>query len=87
MGKALGLDNKFAYNIIKQVGNFGEIWNAEHYPDGRASRHQQPLEQGRSTLRAADALSFTPSMAAAGNRGGLFYMADRSIALDLSLRL
>jgi len=27
MGKALGLDNKWAYNAIKQVGNFGEIWN------------------------------------------------------------
>jgi general L-amino acid transport system substrate-binding protein len=27
MGKALGLDNKFAYNIVKQVGNFGEIWD------------------------------------------------------------
>ena len=27
MGKALGLDNKFAYNMVKQVGNFGEIWD------------------------------------------------------------
>ena len=27
MGKALGLDNKWAYNAIKQVGNFGEYWN------------------------------------------------------------
>ena len=27
MGKALGVDNKFAYNIVKQVGNFGEIWD------------------------------------------------------------
>ena len=27
MGKALGLDNKWAYNAIKMVGNFGEIWN------------------------------------------------------------
>ena len=26
MGKALGLDNKWAYNIIKQVGNYGEIF-------------------------------------------------------------
>ncbi len=24
MGKGLGLDNKWAYNIIKQVGNYGE---------------------------------------------------------------
>ena len=27
MGKALGIDNKWAYNAIKQVGNFGEIWD------------------------------------------------------------
>ncbi len=27
MGKALGLDNKWAYNIVKSVGNFGEIWD------------------------------------------------------------
>ncbi len=27
MGKALGLDNKWAYNAVKQVGNFGEIWD------------------------------------------------------------
>ena len=25
-GKALGLDEKFAYKIIKQVGNYGEIF-------------------------------------------------------------
>lgn len=27
MGKSLGIDNKWAYNAIKQVGNFGEIWD------------------------------------------------------------
>jgi general L-amino acid transport system substrate-binding protein len=27
MGKALGLDNKWAYNVIKQVGNYGEVWD------------------------------------------------------------
>ena len=26
MGKSLGLDNKWAYNVIKQVGNFSEVW-------------------------------------------------------------
>ena len=25
-GKALGLDEKFAYNIVKQVGNYGEVF-------------------------------------------------------------
>ena len=27
MGKSLAIDNKWAYNIIKQVGNFGETWD------------------------------------------------------------
>ena len=27
MGKALGLDGKWAYNLIKQVGNYGEQWD------------------------------------------------------------
>ena len=26
MGKALGLDSKWAFNAVKQVGNYGEIW-------------------------------------------------------------
>lgn len=26
LGKSLGLSNDFAYNIVKQVGNFGEMW-------------------------------------------------------------
>jgi general L-amino acid transport system substrate-binding protein len=34
MGKALGLDNKWAYNAIKQVGNFGEIWDRNITPMG-----------------------------------------------------
>ena len=34
MGKALGLDNKWAYNIVKQVGNFGEIWERNITPMG-----------------------------------------------------
>jgi general L-amino acid transport system substrate-binding protein len=27
MGKALGVDNKWGYTIIKQVGNFAEMWD------------------------------------------------------------
>ncbi len=26
MGKAIGLDEKWAYNIVKQVGNYGEVF-------------------------------------------------------------
>lgn len=34
MGKALGLDNKWAVNIIKAVGNYGEIWERDITPLG-----------------------------------------------------
>jgi general L-amino acid transport system substrate-binding protein len=34
MGKALGLDPKWAYNVIRQVGNFGEIWDRDITPMG-----------------------------------------------------
>ncbi|MBV9248298.1 MAG: amino acid ABC transporter substrate-binding protein [Acetobacteraceae bacterium] len=34
MGKALGLDNKWAYNVIKAVGNFGEMWDRDITPMG-----------------------------------------------------
>jgi general L-amino acid transport system substrate-binding protein len=34
MGKALGLDNKWAYNVIKAVGNFGEVWDRNITPMG-----------------------------------------------------
>jgi len=33
MGEQLGLDDKWAYNIIKQVGNYGEIFDANIGPD------------------------------------------------------
>ena len=32
-GKALGLDNKWAYNIIKDVGNYADIFNRDVGPD------------------------------------------------------
>jgi general L-amino acid transport system substrate-binding protein len=33
MGKALGLDEKWAYNIVKQVGNYGEIFERNVGPN------------------------------------------------------
>ena len=33
MGKNLGLDEKWAYNIVKQVGNYGEIYERNVGPD------------------------------------------------------
>jgi general L-amino acid transport system substrate-binding protein len=34
MGKALGIDPKWAYNVIKQVGNYGEVWDRDITPMG-----------------------------------------------------
>ncbi|MCL2897847.1 amino acid ABC transporter substrate-binding protein [Brenneria tiliae] len=32
-GQKLGLDNKWVYNIVKQVGNYGDIYNRHFGPD------------------------------------------------------
>ena len=34
IGKALHLDEKWAYNVIKQVGNLGEMWDRNITPMG-----------------------------------------------------
>ena len=34
LGKAMGVDNKFAVNIIKSVGNYGEMWDRTITPLG-----------------------------------------------------
>jgi general L-amino acid transport system substrate-binding protein len=45
MGKALGLDEKWAYNAIKQVGNYGEIFERNVGPNT-----QLGLERGLNDL-------------------------------------
>jgi len=45
MGKALGLDEKWVYNIIKQVGNYGEI-----YENNVGVNTQLGLERGLNAL-------------------------------------
>jgi general L-amino acid transport system substrate-binding protein len=45
MGKALGLDEKWAYNIIKQVGNYGEIFERNVGPNT-----QLGLQRGLNAL-------------------------------------
>jgi len=45
MGKALGLDEKWVYNIIKQVGNYGEIFARNVGPNT-----QLGLERGLNAL-------------------------------------
>ena len=45
LGKALGLDEKWAYNIIKQVGNYGEIYERNVGPNTKLG-----LERGLNAL-------------------------------------
>jgi general L-amino acid transport system substrate-binding protein len=52
LGKALGLDNKWAYNAIKQVGNYGEMWARDMAPLG--------VPRGRNDLWTKGGLMYAP---------------------------
>ncbi len=52
MGKALGLDNKWAFNVVKQVGNFGEIWDRNITPLG--------VQRGINNLWSKGGLQYAP---------------------------
>jgi general L-amino acid transport system substrate-binding protein len=52
MGKALGLDNRWAFNVIKQVGNYGEMWERDITPYG--------VPRGLNKLWKAGGLQFAP---------------------------
>ncbi len=54
MGKALGVDNKFAFNAVKQVGNFGEIWDRNITPLG--------IPRGINNLWNKGGLHYAPPM-------------------------
>ena len=53
MGKALGLDEKWAYNIIKQVGNYSEIYERNVGPNT-----QLGLERGLNALWAKGGIMY-----------------------------
>jgi general L-amino acid transport system substrate-binding protein len=46
LGKALGLDNKWAYNVIKQVGNTEDVWNKTIAPLGVPRGINGPWNKG-----------------------------------------
>ena len=46
LGKALGLDNKWAYNVIKQVGNMDDVWNRSIAPLGVPRGINAPWTKG-----------------------------------------
>ncbi len=49
----LGLDNDWAFNIIKQVGNYGEMFDRHLAPLGLAARPERAVDQWRPAVRAA----------------------------------
>ncbi|HTW26491.1 MAG TPA: amino acid ABC transporter substrate-binding protein [Acetobacteraceae bacterium] len=54
LGKALGVDNKWAYDIIKQVGNFQEVWDRDIAPLG--------VPRGINNLWSKGGLHYPPPM-------------------------
>ena len=54
-GKALGLDEKWVYNIIKQVGNYGEIFERNAGPNTTLG-----IERGLNALWTNGGLMYSP---------------------------
>ena len=55
MGKALGVDEKWVYNIIKQVGNYGEVFD-RHVGSGSPLK----VERGQNALWTKGGLQYAP---------------------------
>jgi general L-amino acid transport system substrate-binding protein len=54
LGKQLGLDAKWAYNMIKQVGNYADIWNRTMAPLG--------IPRGNNNLWSHGGLMYSPPL-------------------------
>ena len=54
LGRSLGLDDAWAANIIRQVGNYGELWERDITPLG--------LDRGRNALWTKGGLQFAPQL-------------------------
>ena len=54
LGKTLGLDNKWAYYAIKQVGNYGDMYDRSITPEG--------LARGPNELWTKGGLQFAPPL-------------------------
>jgi general L-amino acid transport system substrate-binding protein len=60
MGKALGLDEKWAYNAVKAVGNYGEIFERNLGMGGQLKLAGSTIcGPRRADLRDADSLTGT----------------------------
>jgi general L-amino acid transport system substrate-binding protein len=54
LGKSLGLDDKWAANIIRQVGNYGEMFERDITPMG--------LDRGKNALWTKGGLQYAPQL-------------------------
>ncbi len=54
LGHALGLDDAWAANIIRQVGNYGELWERDITPLG--------LDRGKNALWTKGGLQYAPQL-------------------------
>jgi general L-amino acid transport system substrate-binding protein len=54
-GKALGLDEKWAYNVVKQVGNYGEVYDRNF-----GAKSKLKLERGINELHTRGGLMYAP---------------------------
>ena len=54
LGTALGVDNAWAFNVISQVGNYGEVWERNLAPLG--------IERGANRLASQGGLMYAPPM-------------------------
>jgi general L-amino acid transport system substrate-binding protein len=54
-GKALGLDEKFAYNIVKMVGNYSEVFERNV-----GKNTQLGIERGLNALWTNGGLMYSP---------------------------
>ncbi|MCA0249000.1 MAG: amino acid ABC transporter substrate-binding protein, partial [Proteobacteria bacterium] len=55
MGKALGVDEKWVYNIVKQVGNYGESFDRNVGKDSALK-----VERGQNELWTKGGLQYAP---------------------------
>ena len=55
LGKDLGLDNEFAYRVIKAVGNYGEIFDRHIGP-----KSPMGLDRGINALWIDGGLQYAP---------------------------
>jgi general L-amino acid transport system substrate-binding protein len=55
MGKMFGLPRDWAYQVVKQVGNYGEVWDRHIGPNTRLG-----LERGANALHSKGGLLYAP---------------------------